>query len=152
MDEDWVVFTGCVEPVEWGRSTYRVLRLDPGLIAAAERRGTRRVTGTIETLEVDLGINRAEAIGAPFAYVGRDLLARWGAELGEPLRCRLRPQDPSLVSVPAEVASALEAEGLREAFEALTPGTRRRLLQPIAAAKRAETRARRIADLLALLK
>ena len=54
-----------------------------------------------------------------------------------------RPQTPD------DVAAALRAAGMTSGWEALTPGRRRGLLYQVATAKRAETRARRIATLVA---
>ncbi|WP_020392542.1 YdeI/OmpD-associated family protein [Kribbella catacumbae] len=49
------------------------------------------------------------------------------------------------VDVPADLAEALEAAGVREAFDALSFSHRREHVQAIEEAKKAETRARRIA-------
>jgi hypothetical protein len=59
---------------------------------------------------------------------------------------------PREVAVPSDLASALLADpAARRTFEALSYSNRRRLVEPIAAAKAAETRVRRIAKTVAML-
>lgn len=55
-----------------------------------------------------------------------------------------RPIQP----MPAEVAEALEARGLRAAYDARPPYQRNDYLMWIGAAKRPETRAKRLAQML----
>jgi uncharacterized protein YdeI (YjbR/CyaY-like superfamily) len=54
--------------------------------------------------------------------------------------------------VPDDLATALEAAGVRAGWEALTPGVRRAALTKLALAKRAETRARYVSDVVADLR
>ena len=49
------------------------------------------------------------------------------------------------VEVPADLATALDAGGVRTAFDALSPSRRKELARSVAEAKRPETRERRIA-------
>ncbi|NNC13679.1 DUF1905 domain-containing protein [Planctomonas sp. JC2975] len=58
--------------------------------------------------------------------------------------------DPTTVTVPDDVAAALETEsGAREGFDRLTPSQRKQRIRVIEQAKTAPTRERRIAALLA---
>ena len=59
---------------------------------------------------------------------------------------------PSAAEVPDDLAAALEAAGLRAAFDALKRTERYSILHPLMTAKRPETRARRIAAALERLR
>jgi hypothetical protein len=145
---DWVAFDAVVEPLVWGRNVYTILRLDAALGEATSAAGTRRVEGTVDGVEVNVGLNRADVLPDAFMYVGPGLLRRLGVGRGDVVRCRLRPADPDHVPVPADLAEALDAAGRRAAFERVRPPERRRLVQPVEDAARPETRARRIAALV----
>jgi uncharacterized protein YdeI (YjbR/CyaY-like superfamily) len=56
---------------------------------------------------------------------------------------------PRTVAVPADLARALDATTVRPAFEALSYSHRKEIVDAIAAAKRPETRSRRIAKAVA---
>ena len=60
--------------------------------------------------------------------------------------------EPRLVSLPQDLAAALERDpAARRTFDALSYSNKRRLVEPITAAKAAETRERRIARTVATL-
>jgi hypothetical protein len=143
-----VAFEAVVEPLAWGRSIYMIIRLDPGLVAAAQAAGTHRVEGTIDGEPVNVGVNRADVVADAFLYAGQGLRRRLGVRPGDVVACRLRPADPDAVPLPADVHQALVDAGLLEAFEQRPPPDRRRLLQPIESAARAATREQRMAAML----
>lgn len=146
-------FDAVLEPLEWGRNVYTVIRVPAALEAAAAGWPTRRVTGTVEGVEVNLALNRADAdlLLEPFLYAGTSLQRRTGLRPGDVATCVLRPADPDLVPVPDDVRAALVAVDRLATFEARRPAERRRLLVPIEDAAREETRARRVAALVASL-
>ena len=74
-------------------------------------------------------------------------MAGIGIAPGDVLMVRLRKADADTIDLPNDVAQAPRAKGQTATWEALTPGKRRGLLHPINSAKRAETRAKRIANL-----
>jgi hypothetical protein len=76
-----------------------------------------------------------------------------GKGAGDPVTVTLQ-RDPAerTVEVPADLAAALEEAGLRKAFDALSYSHRREHVNAINDAKKAETRARRIAKALEMLK
>ena len=76
------------------------------------------------------------------------MLNEIGITPGEPLDVRLRKADDS-VETPDDVALALRQADASHVWEGLTPGKRRGLLHPINTAKRAETRTKRIAKMIA---
>lgn len=145
----WTTFEGRIEPLEWGRNTYTILCLPAEVVEALGR--PRRVEGEIADHPIEAGVARADVIADAFLYIGKNFLAAAGIEPGEAVEARLRTADPDRVEVPADVAAAIRAVGRTAAWEALTAGRRRGLLHTVATARRAQTRARRIAALLAAL-
>ena len=146
-----VHFEAVVEPLAWGRNTYTIVKVPDGLAHAATLARTRRVDGTVDGVAVNVGLNRADVIEETFIYVGKPMLRRLGAALGDVVDCDLAPADPDHVPVPGDVMDALEGSGQKDAFERLPAPRRRQLLVPVEAAARPETRARRIQDLRRVL-
>lgn len=73
-------------------------------------------------------------------------------EIGDTVDALIELDDAErTVEVPEELAAALQAEGLREAFDALSFTRRKEAARGVAEAKRAETRERRIAAVIASL-
>jgi hypothetical protein len=147
---DYITFEGRVEPVEWGRATYTILRLPPDVVGALGK--TRRVEGEINDHPVNLALTRAPVTPDVFLWAGQSLLDRVGIAPGDPLEIRLRAAPDDMVDVPDDVALALRAGDLTAVWEGLTPGKQRGLLYPVNSAKTAPTRAKRIAALVASLK
>lgn len=58
---------------------------------------------------------------------------------------------PRVVEVPDDLAAALGAAGLRSAFDALSPSARKAHITSVEGAKAADTRARRVAAVVAKL-
>lgn len=150
-DDGWVTHDALVESLPWGRNVYTVLRVPEDLADAARAAGTRRVEGTVEDVEVNLGVNRADVLPDSFFYAGAGLLRRLGARPGDVVRCRLRPADPDVVPLADDVRRALVESGRLDAFESRRPAERRRLLAPVEDAVRPETRERRLRALLDLV-
>lgn len=146
--DDWYTFDAPLESLPWGRNTYVVLRVAHPLERATKQAGTRRVEGTLDEVHVNLGVNRADVLPDAFAYVGKALQRRIGAEPGDVVHCRLRPADPDDVPLPDDLAHVLADAGRLTAFQARRSAERRRLLQPIEDAVQPDTRRRRIEALL----
>ncbi|MEM9798472.1 MAG: YdeI/OmpD-associated family protein [Pseudomonadota bacterium] len=144
---DYVTFEGRIEPLEWGRSTYTILRLPADVMAALG--STKRVEGEIADHPVNLAPAKADVIDDAFLWTGKAFLDAAGLAPGDAVEVRLRPTDPDAVDVPDDVSASLRAAGRSAAWAALTPGKKRAALHQVATAKRAETRARRIAQLIA---
>lgn len=143
----YVSFEGAVEPLEWGRATYTILRLPPDVAAALD--GAKRVEGEINEHPVNLAPTRAPVVEGLFLWAGQSLLDRAGILPGERVEVRLRPAPDDRVDVPDDVAAAIRGGGAQAAWDALTPGRQRGLLYQVGTAKAAATRARRIAALVA---
>jgi hypothetical protein len=143
----WVAFEGRVEALEWGRSTYTILRLPPDVERALGP--VRRVEGEIADHPVNLAITRAPVVDGAFLWAGRSLLKRVGINPGEAVEVRLRPANDDQVELADDIALALRVAGLTADWAALTPGKRRGFLHRIETARTAPTRTKRIAELLA---
>lgn len=149
--DDYITFEGRVVPMEWGDSIYTVLPLPAEVAAAFAAQNAKRVEGEINDHPVNLALTKAPVIADTFLWAGKTLLQACGIEPGDIIEVRLRKADPDHVDVPTEVTHALRAAGVTDAWTALTPGKQRGLLHQINTAKRAETRAKRIATLIAEL-
>ena len=141
---DWVVFEATVEPVEWGRATYTLLRLPEDAAEALLAQGAKRVEGEIDDHPVNLALSRAPVVEGVFLWAGASLLDRLGISPGEVLEVRLRPAPDDQVDTPEDVAVALRAAEMTAVWETLTAGKRRGMLYQIGTAKTAPTRAKRI--------
>ena len=86
--------------------------------------------------------------------VSADVRAASGVKGGDTLDVEIVLDDqPRVLEVPADFAAALDAEpAAKAAFEKLSYSNKRRHVEPILAAKAAETRARRIEKSVAELK
>jgi hypothetical protein len=154
VDHEWPAvgpafeIDGFIEPMEWGSSTYTVIRVPDALVAAATIARTRRVGGLLDDVPVNLAITKAPVIDSGFVWAGASLLRRMRLEVGDPVRGSLSPVDPDHVPVPADLTEALQRHDMRDAWEALAPAVRRRRLVPVESAVTAATRERRISALL----
>jgi hypothetical protein len=147
-DGGWVAFDGRIEPMDWGRSTYTVLRLPPDAAQTLQAQGAKRVEGEINDHPVNLALSRAPVIDGPFLWAGQSLLDRLGVAPGEVLEVRLRPAPDDRVDTPDDIAAALRAAGVTAEWDGLTPGKRRGVLYQIGTARTAATRTKRIAALI----
>ena len=147
--DGWVAFEAAIVPVEWGRATYTVLPLPDAAMDALGH--PARVEGEVAEHPVNLSPQRAPVLEGAFLWAGKAFLSAAGIAPGEVVEVRLRAADPDAVKVPPDLAAALRAAGRTDAWEAATPGARRGWLHPVLSAKRPETRARRIAALVAAL-
>ena len=148
--DDWLWFEGVIEPMEWGKNTYTILRV-PDEIASALPPKTKRIEGEFGDFPINLALTKAPVIDGQFVYTGKTFLRDSGLEVGQPFEARVRPVDPSIVEVPEDVTAALRAAGRTDRWNALSPGGQRSKLHLVNTAKRADTRARRIANLIAEL-
>jgi hypothetical protein len=139
-------FTGTLEAGPGG-GAFVVL---PGDVLLALGGGSRfRVTGAIGGVEFD---SSTMAMGGGRVCVGIHKATRQaaGLEIGDAVDVRLdRDTRPRTLDIPAELAEALAGDDdARAAFERLSFTRRREHAESVAKAKRAETRARRVASVL----
>ena len=150
MDQ-WLSFLGRVMPMEWGKNVYTVLPLPEDIAMELERQGTRRVDIELNDHPFNVALTKAPVIPDTFVYAGKSVLREAGISPGEEIEVRLRRADPNLVDVPNDVMLAVRRANVVEAWASLTPGRQRGLLHQIDSAKKQETRARRIAQLVKTL-
>lgn len=150
MSDDWVYFEGVIAPMDWGKNTYTILPL-PDEVVAALPEGTKRVEGEFGDFPINLALTKAPVIDGVFVYTGKAFLRDSGLEVGVPFDARIRAVDPDLVETPEDVMAALRAAGRSADWAALTPGQQRGRLHLVNTAKRADTRTKRIATLIAEL-
>jgi len=148
---EFIAFEATVEPMEWGRATYTILRLPPAVSETLAEQRARRVEGEINDHPINLALVKAPVVEGVFLWAGQSLLDAVGVVPGEPLEIRLRKAPDDRVETPDDVHGALSRSGRLTAWETLSPGKRRSLLYQVNTAKRAETRAKRIAKLVSEL-
>ena len=147
----WMSFVGRIEPIGWGKSTYTVLPIPDDIALALKDEGAKRVEVELNDHPFNMALTKSPAISGTFVYAGKSVLQTAGISPGEEIEVRLRQADPDFVEVPSDVMLAIRAADLSAAWDALTPGKQRGLLHTVNTAKRAETRAKRISQLIALL-
>lgn len=91
--------------------------------------------------------------GTHFLVVNKTLREALGVTLGDVVRMTIRPDSaPRIVDAPLDLAAALPANAAAQAyFDRLAPSHRKAYVEWIEAAKRPETRARRVASAVELL-
>ncbi|WP_299165155.1 YdeI/OmpD-associated family protein [uncultured Tateyamaria sp.] len=150
MTPDWIDFEGMIEPLEWGRNTYTILRIPPDVTRRLPE-GTKRVEGEFGDHPVNLALTKAPVLDGVFVYTGKSFLHDSGLEPGVAFDARIRPADPDAVDVPEDLTAALHASGRTADWSKLSAGQQRGRLHLVNSAKRADTRAKRIAALISEL-
>lgn len=141
-------FEGVIEEANGGGAYVEV----PGGVIAALGGG-----GRIPVLATFDGVEYRGSVASMGGCMALGILKKIRTELGK------GPGDPVVVTVerdtaertvevPADFAEALESAGLREAFEAMSFSHRREHVQAIEDAKKPETRTRRIAKAVEMVK
>jgi hypothetical protein len=146
---DYVEFTGSIETLVQGRSTYTVVRLPQEVAARLEALGARRVEGEINEHPVNLAPSWTPVLEATVLWAGKSLLDRTGLGPGCEVEVRIRKAPDDEVETPEDLAAALRAAGATQLWDALSPGKRRGMIYQIGTAKTQATRDRRIAALIA---
>lgn len=147
---DHVTFEGRVTPLEWASATYTILCPPPEVATVLGWK--RRVEGEVNDHPVNLALTRAPVCADVFLWAGQSLLDRAGIRRGEWLEVRLRPAPDDRVDLADDVAAALHAGDVTEAWAGLTPGKQYGLPYQVDTAGTSATRAKRIAALVCGLK
>ena len=150
--DDWICFEGRIVPMEWGDSVYTVLPLPKEVSEALTAQHAKRVDIELNDHPFNMALTKAPVIDHVFVYTGKTVLAAASVTPGELLEVRLRKADHNYVEVPQDVTLAVLKHGLTDMWDAVTPGKKRGYLHAIVSAKRPQTRADRIAKLIAELK
>ena len=111
-----------------------------------------RVEGEIADLPVE-GAWMPTGDGRRYFMVSPRVLKQAELAIGDRVEMRFRIADQTAVDVPSELASALSLDPAADAaWGTLTPGGRRGFAHLVHGAKSPETRARRVAEVLAALR
>ncbi|RJO79909.1 DUF1905 domain-containing protein [Nocardia panacis] len=140
-------FEGVIEQADGGGAYVAV---PPSVIAALGGGARIPVLARFDGIDYQGSI---VAMGAgPCLGMLKSIRAKLGKGPGDSVTVTLRRETaPRAVDVPEDLAAALTAAGARSAFDALSHTKRREAVESVTAAKKPETRARRIAQLLARL-
>ena len=149
--DDYLTFTARIEPLVWGKSTYTILPLPHEVSDALIAAGAKRVEGEIGDFPINLALTKAPVIDRVFVYTGKTFLRESGITPGEEVDVRMRPASAQEVETPEDLILALRQSERTAAWAALTPGRQRGLIHTITTAKRAETRVKRIAKVIAAI-
>lgn len=115
--------------------------------------GNERLAGTLNGVPFRRALAK-RSNGEPCLKFGAGWLRDHGFEVDTKVDVTLAPDlDPAGVDVPEELTRALgEHPRLAKAWDMLTPGRRRTLAYPVLQAKRPETRSKRAAAVLEVLR
>lgn len=144
MDDGSFEFRARVDVIDYGRMVYKVVYVPQDVIEALALPGggPARVHAVINELDVE-GALQPSGDGRRYLLLSGRLLRQLKADVGTVVEVRGSLADADHVEVPDDVRAVLTGPAA-EAFAALTPGKRRAVLVPIAAARTAATRARRV--------
>jgi hypothetical protein len=134
---------------ESGTRTYIVIPFNPNKVWGDKER--HYITGTVDGCRVRgaLGSNGKEF----FLPLGPAWLKGQGLPVGTAVDVELSPEGPQLGNVSSDVADALDADPKAKAFfEGLATFYRKNYIRWIESAKRPETRAARITEMMKLFK
>lgn len=133
---------------------YNVVFLPVELVAELPFRAhpRLRVEGEIADLPIE-GAWMPTGDGRRYLIVAPRLLQEAGVAIGDLVEVRLRVADQDAVDMPPELAAALAAHAdARTAWDGLCAGKRRVFAHRVSAAKSPATRARRVAEVMEVLK
>lgn len=146
-------FEARVEAHDFGRFAYTVVYLPEAMRAALpfDRHPRLRVEGEIADHPFEGAWQPGQ--GRMFLMVPKAIQQEAGIGLGDEVEVRFRVADQDAVDVPVELRLGLaEDDAAEAAWRASTAGKRRGMAYHVASAKRATTRARRVAEVLEALR
>lgn len=135
-----------------GVGTWHYLKIPFDTVAAFGHKGQIRVRGTLGGVPFRSTL-LPDGITGHYLVVGKELRDEARVSVGDQVELTLELDDaPREVELHPELADALEGnEAAQQAFSALSYSRRKELNKQVVDAKRDETRAKRIAAILALL-
>ncbi|MEM9701231.1 MAG: YdeI/OmpD-associated family protein [Planctomycetota bacterium] len=151
-------FVGTVDALDFGRMIYRVAFI-PSEIAddlPLDKFPRLRVDAEVSSGPgrpiVPLNAALMPAGGRRYLLLSKRTLQEAGLGPGDPVTVRLCVADQDAVDVPEDLHAALSGRSAAaDAWEELSPGRRRSFVYRVDSAVREETRARRIAEVIAEL-
>jgi Bacteriocin-protection, YdeI or OmpD-Associated/Domain of unknown function (DUF1905) len=146
---DSIRFRTTLEPARGGGA---VARIPEDQVAPLGGRKQMRVLGTVKGIAFKSSTMPYR--GAFYLGVHKAIREAAGIDFGEPIEIELtRDMSPRVLALPEDLEAAFKAEpALGERFASLSFTRRREMAEPIGEAKRPETRARRLEDVLKRLR
>ncbi|MDX2238848.1 MAG: YdeI/OmpD-associated family protein [Hyphomonadaceae bacterium] len=142
-----------MEHYAFERYAYTVMYLPAKLAASLPfERGRLRIAGEVADLPVD-GAWQPAGSGRHYFILSRKFLRDAGLRVGDVAEMRFRIADPEKVVAPPALIRALKAD--KAAFKVwttLTPGAQRAFCHRVASAKTPETIARRVNEVVAMVR
>lgn len=146
-------FESVISTWDLGRMIYRIIAVPEDLVSTLPRSGNQppRIAGEINDFPYSGAISRNS--DGPYLLISARALKATGLRTGDPVEVRFNLEAPDAVAVPELLGDALaEDAAARAGWNALTPGRQRALSYHVGSAKRAETQAKRAAEIVAGLK
>jgi Bacteriocin-protection, YdeI or OmpD-Associated/Domain of unknown function (DUF1905) len=143
-------FTAEIESMNQGRGAAAALPFDPKSTFGRARAPVRVTVGEHEPFRTTVAVYG----GTGWIGLRKDQLAEFGVGVGDPITMRVELDDgPREVEAPDELVSCLQAHpDARQAYESLSFTHRREYARWVAAAVKAETRERRAAKAVEMLR
>jgi hypothetical protein len=131
--------------------TARFIELPPEVATALTAKSKMRVKGTLNDVPFQTSLAKYRETGYVFA-MKKSLRDNVGVNVGDTLIVAIEPNHETHSPLPADVAAALAASPATQAlWNRLPPSHQREHLNHINDAKKAETRARRIAKMIEMV-
>lgn len=146
-------FHATVGRMDYGPYFYHAIWLPAAVVSdlPLDRHPRLRITGEIAGRPWDGAVNPG-GNGEHFLILGKAFLKAAELAEGDAVRVAFRLGDQEAVDMPTDLSDALDDDpAARAIWDSLTPGTRRGFAHRVATAKRPETRAARVAEVLAAL-
>lgn len=113
----------------------------------------RLVPATVTINDVPIATTLHKLSGGFMMAVNKDVQERVGVSAGDLVRVVIeRDESERTANIPADLAAALAESSTQDAFDRLTLFRRNEIVTSVEAARRPDTRARRIADAVAALR
>nr|WP_256439786.1 YdeI/OmpD-associated family protein [Ruegeria sp. R13_0] len=137
--------------MDCGQSTYTVLPIPHEIAAAFKKSGAKRVEVELNDHPFNMALAKSSVISEAFVCTRKAVLRSARISPSEDIDVRLHKADPNFLEMPYDVISAVRAANLSDTWSALTPGKTRGLVLAANTAERAETRVKRIAQLISFV-
>ncbi len=108
-----------------------------------------RVEGLFERIPVELAFVPGGSQGGHYIMLSKSLLKQAGKRVGDRATFLFRPVEDRPPDLPFELEDALEEQGARPKWDALTPGRQRTWTSYVDRAKRPQTRHQKAAEVAA---
>ena len=134
-----------------GELFYTVVFVPPEIVSALPGGGPIRIVGEVAEMPVKGAL--MPTAGRRYLVVPKGLMRERGLGVEDEVEVRFSLTDPDAVDIPEALCLAVHAENeIADAWDALTPGKQRALAYRVDSAKRADTRDKRVAEIVSTLR